>query len=212
MRRLAAFCALALAGCATDYVPNSGWNDDWSADFKERWYGNQLRAMHEPSFEPESSLGEFRSRFRLLVLPTFTAGFAARIDEDRSGRAILHWVILDGAGGYGPGRVASRGERVLDQTETASLAMAIDAAKLNRISLEDGRYGPPTQDERGNTTIRMCVDGTAFVFERRKADGRSFTDRQCQPDEEALLQLILETYDLLPAEIVDDDPASLPAS
>lgn len=197
--------ALALAGCATDYVPDDGWDRTgtaWEpgeqARFYERWYGNQLAAMDEPSFRHPDSLGGFARRYRLTVLPTFTQGFAARVDEATDGSAMLQWVILDGAGGYDPGDIAGRGSSALTPEQVVRLDSVLDAAMLASVPMDDRRGG--IREEDGETVMTICLDGTTWLFELAGPDGAVFVTRSCVPEEDGLVALINETYALLPPE------------
>ena len=154
------------------YVPAAGWHDDWEADFYERWVGNQLRAMNEPSLSGSGSRRHYRQRFRMLVLPNDHPAYAVRVDEGRTGKAVGRFVILDGAGGYSPGRVADEADFVLNPTRKRRLAAALAASGI--------RTAPrvlPLQT-RGNETL-ICGHATVFVFELIDAQGTHIVTRDC---------------------------------
>ncbi|MBO9500024.1 MAG: hypothetical protein J7483_11275 [Novosphingobium sp.] len=210
-RALAALFMLTLAGCATNYVPDSGWEHrlaawrpDDAAQFYERWYGGQLAAMREPSFQDANAVAGFARRYRLTVLPTFTPGFAARVDQRADGRAVLHWVILDGAGGYDPGTIADRGAVALTPEQVESLDRAIAAANLPVMVRAEPVDSPRIDPETGATVMTICVDGTTWLFELASPDRQAFLTRSCVPDEVALRGLIDVTYALLPTDSFDD--------
>lgn len=192
-----------LADCAR-YVPREGWIGEASPAFFERWFGNQLLAMEERPFSEPGLLEGHTQRFRLTVLPTFTPGFSARIDKQSGGRVRLHWVILDGAGGYAPGKVADSGDRLLDAREVFLLDRALRRANLGDLPV---REPPPTEridPKTGATTITICADGTAWLFELLTENGPSFVYRSfCGHDDASLVRLIDTTYDLLPDAVPD---------
>ncbi|CAN0457345.1 unnamed protein product, partial [Ectocarpus fasciculatus] len=119
---------LLLSSCASlDYVPDSGWSDfDDAPDFYEDWFGDQLRASKEPPLTKQDDLEDFSSRFRLLVLPTFEPAFVYRIDETLTGKFVLNYTKLDGAGGYEPGDVAVSWNRDLSELESEKVMAAVD--------------------------------------------------------------------------------------
>jgi hypothetical protein len=67
--------------------------------------------MNEPPMSRPGDMAGYRTRFRLLVLPSFEPAFAYRVDEHSEGRAVLRWVRLDGRGAYAPGRIARHRRR-----------------------------------------------------------------------------------------------------
>jgi hypothetical protein len=93
------------------YVPATGWEECESATHLEEWFSRQLRAMNEPPLSRPADMAGYRTRFRLLVLPSVEPAFAYHVDEHSDGRAVLRWVRLDGRGGYAPGRMPGTGER-----------------------------------------------------------------------------------------------------
>ena len=147
-----------------DYVPDSGWQSAGDASFYEEWIGSQLRAMAEPSLTQGDESTRQRRRFRVLVLPSFSPAYAYRIDEEADGRTSLHWVLLDGAGGYQPGRIAEAEARWLTTSETAPWRRAVTNAHLRRLP-------------RQPAAIAVCADGTRYVVELRDEDGAVFLTR-----------------------------------
>jgi hypothetical protein len=188
-----ALLAAAPPESAPRYVPTTGWRDnDWAVSFHENWFGGDLQAMQEPPLATAGDLGPLRRRFRLLVLPTFDHPFAFRLDEDAGGRATLREVMLDGRGGYEPGRIAKQSERMLTRHETAGIDRAIDAAKLKSLPME----APPPRVRNGMITV--CADGTMYVFELLDGKDRLFLLRGCLTPEKPLRTLIGALYALDP--------------
>ncbi len=177
------------------YVPSTGWARG-DATFYERWFGRQLSAMREPALRGPSALSNHRRRFRLLVLPSFAPAYAYRVDEDARGSTIVHWVILDGAGGYAPGRIAERGSRPLSASEAQGLQRAIAEARLPDLPRQFG-IGEATG---GDDAIILCADGTQYVLELLEPNGTVFLTRhQCELRGVATLERLLEmTFQLHP--------------
>jgi hypothetical protein len=160
------------------YLPTSGWRDADSARLYEWWFGNQLRAMNEPSLAQRESLRGLRQRFRLLVLPTFAPGYAYRIDEREDRNAMLHWVRLNGRGGYAPGIVAARGDRALRPDEVRALNHAIAAADLDHSPREVTDQGVHKNPD-GTESVTICADSVAFGIEVRNEGGWRFVALYC---------------------------------
>jgi hypothetical protein len=194
--------ALALLGSDVagrpDYVPDTGWNDaEWAPSFYEGWYGDQLLAMGEPPLATDSDLAGFSERLRLLVLPTFQPGYAYRIDVRPDGSAVLRWARLNGLGGYAPGGLARQGSRLLRPKESRRLKAALEGAALSSLPRD-----LPIRETKpdGTESLRLCIDGTAFVFEHLDAAGRAFVKRDCGPDEAGLRRLAEAIFRLRPRE------------
>lgn len=170
-----------LAGCASaNFVPDDGWPDnEWSAKFYEDWFGKQLAAAGELPMVDQADLSGDVSRFRLLILPSFSPASIYRIDERQSGKFILSLTVLDGAGGYDPGEVATKTKRILTDNEAASLAKLIEGAELHAVQMDVSEE--TTADDDGNEIITVCADGTRIVVERLTGTGRQFVTRhECE--------------------------------
>lgn len=178
------------ASAQTRYLPDSGGGARDDIAFYERWFGRQLRAMREPALRDRDDLGGYRRRFRLLVLPSFTPAYAYRVDERAGGRATLRWVMLDGAGGYRPGRVAHRGNRLLTASEADELWRAITDAGLNALPRRHGMERGVLSDD---DAIIVCGDGIQYVLELLDRDRAVFLTRhQCEIRGVATLERLLD--------------------
>lgn len=179
--RVFVVCFLGLlAGCAsTNFVPDNGWPDnEWRAEFYENWFGKQLAAAGELPMVEGADLSGSVSRFRLLVLPSFSPASVYRIDERQSGKFILTRTVLNGAGGYDPGEVDTKAKRELTDIETANLAQLIERAQLSAAQIDaSGRF---ETDDDGNELIIVCTDGTRIVIERlTETDSQFLTRHEC---------------------------------
>jgi hypothetical protein len=114
------------------YVPTGMWEDENQAAFYERWFGDQLRAMGEPTLRSASDRGRFTRRLRVLILPSFEPAYALRIDESGSGGAVT-FVKLDGRGGYAPGRVAVRRHYRLTPGEMRDVSELLRRYRFNAM-------------------------------------------------------------------------------
>jgi hypothetical protein len=164
------FLAATAAAPAERYVPAEGWRDARDAELFERWFGGQLRAMGEPVLSRAGGIEGYRRRFRMLVVPTFQPAYAVRIDEGAHGGTV-RVVLLDGRGGYAPGRIARQATFTLTMAEVQDVIGAIRTSGLASAALED----PPDPPQ----VITVCADGTAVVFELIEPQRSRFVVRAC---------------------------------
>jgi hypothetical protein len=164
----AATPALAQVGAAPvrpDYVPDGIWRDEGQAQFLERWFGDQLHAMREPVLSHPGGLGPYRRRFRMLVLPHYSPGYAIRVDESATGGR-MRLVRLDGNGGWTPGRIARQRLLTLSREEMRALNTIIRTSGVAGMAAEPPAYEqPPPDPVTGEQTIQLCHHATYFVFE-----------------------------------------------
>ncbi len=162
---MAARCFLLLAlfplqVIASDYLPKDIWRDvdEWS--LLESWYGGQLGAMQEPSLWEMSKANPSAQQYRLLVLPTFIPAYAIRVERGSVASSRLTYVLLNGAGGYEPGKIKTRDVRQIEtarSNEFLSLLDHIDYWSFPTDVLADRR--------RSGEKVVICLDGTTFVLE-----------------------------------------------
>ena len=153
-------------------------------DFLEKWFGNQLYEMGEPSFSQLAKDKE-NKHVRLLVVPTSTPSIALRIAELESAEPSLTCSTLDGLGGYDPGG--------LDQRETYTLKKQNMTALLEALESFDAWQGgfPPKRET-------IYTDGTRVVLEMaQKSFFHVVSLQTCEllPSTEALIQ---EFFSLAP--------------
>lgn len=171
---------VVLSSCGTlNYVPDEGWPDQSDSKFYEDWFGKQLAAASEPVLANKQDLGPYANRFRLMVLPSFSHTSVYRIDETDTGAMRLTYTLLDGAGGYEPGRIAVKVQRYLTPGETGAFLAVLNEARLPSAQPEaDLRV---KVDENGDEFITICGDGTQIVVERLSPLQRSFITRhECE--------------------------------
>ena len=167
-----ALALVPVAGAARDtpMMAPGLWKADTQA-FYERWFGDQLRAMNERPLWT----GDPRTRVdRLLVLPSFFPSVAVRI-ERAAGHATAVTTLLDGAGGYAPGKVAAARTRRVPPDELARFDALLGSTRI-------GERG--TRFVRDGQDAVICLDGTQYVVERRDAAGHRLVSRhQCELDD-----------------------------
>jgi len=187
-----AMLAFAVLAPAESYVPHDIARVRDQVEFYEHWFGGPLRTMEEPSFSRADSLGEFRRRFRLVVLPSFHPAYAIRIDESRDGSAQVRIARLDQR--REGTRIAESESFVLAAAALQPVDEAIDAAAL--------------RSRRGEPSSGSCTDGVTFVFELVDEAGRVFVHRhQCSLN--ATLLRLVRHVDALRRTVGSDLPGYL---
>lgn len=107
-----------------EYFPAGALRPGADADaFVRAHYSKHLRAMEEPSFQCDSAW----PAYRFLWLRSFHRPVAVRIERRENG-TYLTAVELDGAGGYAPGAVSRRIERLVDAEQARSFLRALEQA------------------------------------------------------------------------------------
>ena len=114
----------------------------------EGWYGQHLRAAGEARLCPSAAVEEYR----FLWLRSFHRPVVVRVAADSAGRATLTARVLDGAGGYEPGRVAR------DTTFTLSP----DRWRELRRRLDMGFWHVPTHPPPDGL---IGLDGAQWILE-----------------------------------------------
>jgi hypothetical protein len=104
--------------------------------FIRDWFSKQLAAMDEPSI----SCGKPGDVYRFTWLRTFHHPVAIRIAA-QGDNTILYAVELDGKGGYAPGKVLRRIERIVSPTEFEDLKILFSSSQFTSISTTEDRAG-----------------------------------------------------------------------
>ena len=119
--------------------------------FVREWYSKHMSAMNEPSL----SCGTPGETYRFTWLRSFHNPVSLRV-EVQEGIATLHSIELDGAGGYEPGNVLRKDERVLSSGELN---------EIRSIFLDSNFHSLPT------TVDRMGADGAEWILEQSGSGG-----------------------------------------
>jgi hypothetical protein len=125
---------------------------------RDVWYPEHLRAMSEPSLSCWQFEGEV---YRFLWLRTWGRPIAVRVAKSRQ-NATISAVELDGAGGYGPGKVLRRTQRQLSDDEWKSISDGLAALKF---------WSMPTEG------LDSGFDGSRWVLEGRNGSRYHVVDR-----------------------------------
>ena len=133
---------------------------DWTG--YDQWQAKHLQAMEEPTLNTPSALKGFRQRIRILVLPTFEAGYAIRVDIPRSGVPQIIVVSETGQGGYSPGKRKFISKQAGDD-DTATVVQA--AIRASNVESEPIEAGPISAGETDDDDVIVCTDGTMFFVE-----------------------------------------------
>ncbi|TAJ69884.1 MAG: hypothetical protein EPO51_20370 [Phenylobacterium sp.] len=158
-----AFRNLTTVVCARDGVANVEQLRGIE-DFEAEWYSTHLRAAQEASLylaSQEVASRETRT-YRFTWLRSFHAPVVVRIDELRGGAMRLTAKKLSGAGGYGPGRVEARVERLLTRDEVSRLNKTLSTGQVLDL--------PPRDCSPG-------VDGANWIVEASERGSYRYINR-----------------------------------
>ena len=142
------FSSSFFARSPTPFFPPSESSDD---DQKISWFPKYLKAMGEPSLWTLSQQNPAATVYRLLWLPTFHHPVCVRIDRTRP-QVTLHVTVLDGKGGYEPGRIAIERTMALRRDEVED---------LDRFLVQTAFWNMPTDEQIG----AMIADGDYLIVE-----------------------------------------------
>lgn len=132
---------------------------------EKSWYPEQLDAAGEPSLYLLSQTNRPRGQesLRFTWLPTFHHPVVVRIETLDDGNQKLIATRLSGEGGYDPGEVRDRIERMLTPAESRRLEKVLNQTRI---------FGLPST---------LCADGGAdgaqWIFEAADASGYHFVHR-----------------------------------
>jgi hypothetical protein len=141
------------------YFPTGILDADIDPNFRfprQRWYAKHLRAMSEPSLFASAN-DKTMQAYRFLWLRTFNRPVAVRVVIGADGTGTVNTKVLDGAGGYSPGKViVDRSNEVKKEQvqaffklladtnfwtiETEQHSSGKDGAQWIVEGLQDGRY------------------------------------------------------------------------
>jgi hypothetical protein len=121
-----AFLSKTDSGCNYPAVSNPPVLDEHSSE----WYSSHLRAAHEPSLVELAAFAPDRMHLRFLWLRSFDQPMIVRVDENNDGQAKITAMLLSGAGGYEPGQITKKLNRVLSATEWKKLKNLVAQSAL----------------------------------------------------------------------------------
>lgn len=124
----------------------TGCFPEHSLDALQRgWYSTFLRAMQEPSLW-EASTDPHLHSYRCLWLRTFHAPIAVRVTIDRGGTGELTAKVLDGQGGYAPGKLVKNQTAILSKEQIDSILNHIQTSNVWHLPSWPATLVPPPPD------------------------------------------------------------------
>lgn len=151
--------------------------------FVRRWYSTQLAAAKQASL----SCGKAQHSYRFTWLRSFHQPVVIGVTL-RGAQAELEAVELDGAGGYGPGKLKRDVRKTLSADDADAVHALIDALGKEQSTVEN-----------------LTFDGAEWIVERREADSYrvwSRTSPDTGPIRELGLKLLQLTGWTYPAKLV----------
>jgi hypothetical protein len=164
------------------YFPASAPDSkDGVSEYCQRWYSRHLLAMQEPAvFGWNKQPGNAETEvFRFLWLRSFHHPVAVRVQKEADGTIRLVTKMLDGKGGYAPGKLQVNTTKKLTDKEWSSLTKQIDDCKF---------WSMPTKEkqsfvnEQGLTVGWTMSDGAQWILEGTQGDKYHVVDRQSPDD------------------------------
>jgi hypothetical protein len=150
-------------------------NSDFS--FRAGWYGEQLRALKEPSL----SQGIFAGGelvYRFTWLRTFHHPITVRVNIDPDGTGMLTSKMADGTGGYRPGKLIANSRRNISANEVQHILKLIEVM---------GFWHMPPEPEPEHSGV-VNLDGAQWILEASDHGGYHVIDRW-SPDKGPLRDL-----------------------
>lgn len=155
-------------------------------EFLNRWFSKHLHAMGEPA------LAELRAptdttafeAYRFLRLPTFDRPEMVRVQKNADEAAEATMKVLDGRGGYHPGKVC------LERIKTLSSATVETWARLMQSVETAGFWSLPTEeqpylDKYGELISYDDLDGERSVLEGIRGERYHVVHRASPMDSES---------------------------
>jgi len=132
----AIWCATALAFAEDSYFPiKTKAGGEGVSAFESNWYGKALERMNEPRL-PGFTRDANADIYRIMILPTWGNPIVVRVQ--RHGELYsLSARLLDGQGGYDPGKLAESKGIELGADDSKSLAVLIQNLDFFQLPAED---------------------------------------------------------------------------
>jgi hypothetical protein len=106
-------------------------------EFVVNWYSKHLHAMKEPLLFNKIIDKEI---YRFTWLRTFNAPMTFRF-EKRNDRYVLYWKVLNGAGGYKPGKIEIERLKILTEKEWTEFTRLVEKADFWNMDLGRSSVG-----------------------------------------------------------------------
>lgn len=181
---------------STRYLPPT-LAEELDPAFLESWFGKHLASMEEPALWEERAATGYRSRLRMLVLPSFSQPYVIGVDRQDDGHAAWRYVRTSGMGGYDAGPIEERRGAALAREKLLQVDAALDEARFTDrlIELRRGREFADSPEGEGS----VWLDGTQLVFELVNEAGHHLVTRHegaLDPSMRALTGIILSIADI----------------
>lgn len=150
-------------------------------DFSARWYGEQLRALKEPSLF-EAFHGD-DTVYRFTWLRTFHHPIAVRLTIHSGGNATLTSKMASGAGGYKPGKLILNSTRELGAQDVGRVLALITVMKFWMMPTE-----PVPDCIDGGKECSVGPDGAQWILEGRRG-GEYHVVERWSPESGSLREL-----------------------
>lgn len=133
-------------------------------DFRAEWYSKVWRAAGEPSLylQTRDAKPPLRRTYRFSWLRTFHAPIIVRLEERDGDQYWISAKRLSGAGGYDPGQVTGKIERLLTPDETRRILGVLKSSKAMTAA--------PAGCDTG-------LDGSQWIFEGVEDGKLRYADR-----------------------------------
>jgi hypothetical protein len=131
-------------------------------DFVVKWYSKHLKAMKEPSLWQLSKKDRSATVYRFLWLPTFHRPVSVRLVRSSEG-TILHAVLIDGRGGYEPGKIIISKTAKISGKQWENFQRCLDKVQFWEMPSKDPEDGG--------------LDGDHLILEAVRAGKHHIVDR-----------------------------------
>jgi len=157
------------------------------------WYSKHLRAMGEPSVF-RAARTESNAVYRFTWLRSFHEPVAVRLMVLRDGSGELHAVMLDGKGGYEPGKVKKAVDIHVKAKDVRAFQQKFDLMEFWTRSIDDSKkgcwYRAPVR-ESWMRVPEMGCDGAQWIMEAAVSNQYNIVERWT-PESGALREAALE--------------------
>ncbi|CAN5332469.1 hypothetical protein BH09MYX1_BH09MYX1_30450 [soil metagenome] len=132
-----------------DYFPDESHGG--FIPFVREWYGKHLHTMGEPSLFEASTATPTKETWRFVWLRTWGHPVAIRFDVAPSGTT-MRYVVLDGQGGYAPGKISADVTRTISAPDWMRVTSALTGAGFWAL--------PTSKDDGGMDGLEWIIEGT----------------------------------------------------
>ena len=157
------------------------------------WYSKHLRAMGEPSVF-QSARTESNATYRFTWLRSFHEPVAVRLRVLQDGSGDLHAVMLDGKGGYEPGKIKKTVDTHVKAKDVRIFQQKFDLIEFWNRSIDSSKKGCWQWAPVRQSWMRipeMGCDGAQWIMEAAVSNKYNIVERWT-PESGALREAALE--------------------